>query len=60
LQIKASSKDDKERCHIACHKNPNIMKEGESISKGMAMAGQTMGKSITRNRSGSLRTSKVK
>jgi hypothetical protein len=33
------------------------MKEGESISKGMALAGQIMGKRITRNCSGSLRTS---
>jgi hypothetical protein len=39
-------------------KNASIMKEGESISKGMTIAGQKIGKSITRNCSGSLRTSR--
>ncbi len=33
------------------------MKEGESISKKSAMGGQVMGKIITKNCSGSLRTS---
>jgi hypothetical protein len=57
LQIKASSKDDVERCHAAHHKNPTIMKDGESVSKGSAMVGQTMGKNITKNCLRSLRTS---
>jgi hypothetical protein len=57
LQTKASSNDDKERCHATHHKNPSIMKEEESISKGIAIAGRIIGKSITRNCSGSLRTS---
>jgi hypothetical protein len=39
LQIKASSKDDEERCHAMHHKKTSIMKEGESVSKGLAMAG---------------------
>ncbi len=30
-------------------KNPSIMQEGESISKGLAMDGQTMDESITKN-----------
>ncbi len=38
-------------------KNPSIIKEGESISKGLAMAGRTMDKSITKNCSGSFRNS---
>jgi hypothetical protein len=57
LQIKASSKDDKERRHTTRHKNSSIMKEGESISKGIAPAGLTMGKSFTRNCSRSVQTS---
>ncbi len=46
LQIKASSKDDMERYHAMHHKNPSIMKEGDSISKGSAMVGHMMGKKI--------------
>ncbi len=38
-------------------KNPNIMLEGESISKGLAMAEQTMDESIAKNCSGSSRNS---
>ncbi len=53
LQIKASSKDDKGGCHATHHKK----KEGEGISKGLVMGGQTMGKIITKNCSGSLRIS---
>jgi hypothetical protein len=49
LQIKVSSKDDMERCHAMHHKNSSIMKEGESTSKSSEMAGQTMGKIITKN-----------
>jgi hypothetical protein len=48
LQIKASSRTDEERQNAMHHKNPNIMLEEESISKGLAMAGQMMDKSITK------------
>jgi hypothetical protein len=37
LQIKAGSKDDEERHHTTCHKNPSIMEKGERISKGSMM-----------------------
>ncbi len=57
LQIKESSRTDKERHHATCHKKTSIMKEGESISKGLAMAGQTINESITMNCSGSFRNS---
>jgi hypothetical protein len=39
------------------HKKTSIMKEGESISKDSAMVRQTMGKNVTKNCWGSLRTS---
>ncbi len=48
LQIKVSSKDDMERCHATPHKK---------LSKILAVVGQTMGKIITKNCWGSLRTS---
>ncbi len=57
LKIKVSSKDGIEKCHATCHKNPSIMKEGESVSKSSAMVGQMMGEIITKNFQGSLRTS---
>jgi hypothetical protein len=38
-------------------KNPSIMKEGESTSKGSAMVRQMLGKNITKNFWGFLRTS---
>ncbi len=57
LQIKVSSKDDMEQRHATRHKNPSIMKEGESVSKSSEMVGQMMGKIITKNYWGSLRTS---
>ncbi len=57
LQIKASSRTDEERRNEMHHKNPSIMQEGESISKSLTMAGQTMDRSITKNFSGSLRNS---
>ncbi len=38
------------RCVMQCIiKNPSIMNEGESLSKGLAMAGQTLDESITKN-----------
>ncbi len=49
LQIKARYKTDKERHNATHHKKPRIMWEKESISKGFAMAGQTMDESITKN-----------
>jgi hypothetical protein len=57
LQIKAISRTDEERRNAIHHKNPSIMKEGESVSKDLAMAGQTMDESITKNCSGSSRNS---
>jgi hypothetical protein len=57
LQIKASSRTDEERRNAMHHKKPSIMKGGESISKLIAMTGQTVEKSITKNCSGSLRNS---
>ncbi len=49
VQIKASYKNDEERHNAMHHKKPSIMLEGESISKGLAVAGQTIDKSITKN-----------
>ncbi len=57
MQIKASFRTDEERHNAIHHKKPSIMQERESISKGLAMAGQTMDKSITKNCSGSSRNS---
>ncbi len=57
LQIKVSSKNDMERRQTTRHKNPSTTKEGESISKSSAMVGWTMGKIISKNSQGSLRTS---
>ncbi len=57
LQIKAGSRTDKER-HNAMHHKKNKYHVGrESILKGLAMAGQTMDKSITKNCSGTSRNS---
>ncbi len=49
VQIKARYKKDEERLNAMHLKNPSIMQEGESISKGLVMAGQAMDKSITKN-----------
>jgi hypothetical protein len=58
LQIKASSRTDEKR-HNAMHhkKKRSIVYKGESISKCLAIAGQTMDESVNKNCSGSSRNS---
>ncbi len=48
--IKKSISDDIQRKQATRHKNPSIMKEGESNSRDMVMDGRTLGGSITKNR----------
>ncbi len=47
--IKKSISDDIQRKQATRHKNPSIMKEGESDSRDMVMYGRTLGGSITKN-----------
>lgn len=47
--IKKSISDDIQRKQATRHKNPSIMKEGESDSRDMVMDGRTLGRSITKN-----------
>jgi hypothetical protein len=47
--IKKSISDDIQRKQATCHKNPSIMKEGESDSRDTVMKGQTLGESIAKN-----------
>jgi hypothetical protein len=47
--IKKIISDDIQNKQATCHKNPSIMKEGESDSRDMVMDGQTLGRSITKN-----------
>jgi hypothetical protein len=48
LEIKVSFKEDMVRCHATRHKNPRIMKEGKSVSKGSAMGGQRWARILPR------------
>ncbi len=47
--IKKSISDDIQWKQATHHKNPSIMKEGESNSRDMVMDGRTSGRSITKN-----------
>jgi hypothetical protein len=47
--IKKSISDDIQRKQATRHKEPSIMKEGESNSRDLVMDGQTLGGSITKN-----------
>ncbi len=47
--IKKSIIDDIKRKQATHHKNPTIMKDGESNSRDTLMDGQTLGGSITKN-----------
>jgi hypothetical protein len=58
LQIKAKYKTGKERHDAAHHKKTQVScRKGKASQKVLAMAGQTMDKSITKNCSGSSRNS---
>jgi hypothetical protein len=49
LKIKASYKNDEERCNAMHHKEPKYHVGRGKRLKGLAMAGQTMDESITKN-----------
>ncbi len=49
VQIKTRYKNDEERCNATHHKKPKYHVGRGNISKGLAMAGQTVDKSITKN-----------